>query len=336
MSNSRVPQLVRVMTTARLHMGFMDLHGGLGRRFGSIGLSLDQPALTLTMYRSDRFEAESSGAGRALDYAHRFAELAGVPGGAAISLESAIPEHAGLGSGTQLALAVGVALARLYELPLSLQQVAAMTGRGMRSGIGIGAFEQGGLLLDGGRGEHTKVPPILARLEFPEEWRVLLLFDRSGTGVHGGQELEAFRTLPEFPADTAAALCRRVLVQALPAVAERNLQQFGEAIYEIQCRVGDHFALAQGGGRYTSPAVGDALAWLHAQGVGCVGQSSWGPTGFAVLASEDEAQRCREQLALRYAAVPQLDFLVCRGRNTGSEVEVHFADELLDTQWVIN
>ena len=32
---------VRVATTARLHLGFLDLNGGLGRRLGSIGLSID-------------------------------------------------------------------------------------------------------------------------------------------------------------------------------------------------------------------------------------------------------------------------------------------------------
>lgn len=316
------PNLVKVATTARLHMGFLDLHGGLGRRFGSIGLSLEQPATRLTARRGDGFEARGPGAQRALACARAFAAQANLPGGASLELAEAIPEHAGLGSGTQMALAVGVALARLYGLPLGAREVAALTARGARSGIGIGAFEQGGLLLDGGRGVHTVVPPLLARMDFPEDWRVLLIFDHAATGVHGGSEIEAFRALPEFPAEVAAELCRRVLMQALPAVTEQDLPVFGAAIHEIQCRVGDHFAAAQGGGRYTSAAVGDVLEWLREQGVACVGQSSWGPTGFAVLENEGVARTLLDSMEDRYAEQKQLNFMLCRARNRGADIKI--------------
>ena len=38
---------VSVTTSARLHMGFFDLNGNLGRRFGSIGVSLQAPMTSL-------------------------------------------------------------------------------------------------------------------------------------------------------------------------------------------------------------------------------------------------------------------------------------------------
>ncbi len=308
------------MTTARLHMGFLDLNGGLGRRFGSMGLALEEPALAVGVRHAQEWAATGEGAERVLRLARDFAAGAGLSGAAALQVESHIREHAGLGSGTQLALAVGVALCRLQGRDMPLAEVAALCGRGARSGIGIGAFERGGLLLDGGRGARTQVPPILARLEFPAEWRVLLVHDRIATGVHGGQEREAFRALPEFPAAASAEICRRVLMQALPAVAERDLAKFGEAIYAIQCLVGDYFAQAQGGGRYTSAAVGEVLEWLRGQGVACVGQSSWGPTGFAVVESAAAAQSLREALSLRHAGQPHVEFGISRARNRGSEI----------------
>jgi beta-RFAP synthase len=336
MAGSSIPHRVSVVTTARLHMGFLDMNGGLGRRFGSIGLSLDQPVTRLAVTRADGFEAAGEGAQRALACARRFVERVGLPGGARLELGETIPEHAGLGSGTQMALAVGVALSRLYGLPYSVKEVAALTERGARSGIGIGAFEQGGLLLDGGRGAATVVPPVISRLDFPEAWRVLLIFDQSGKGVHGGQETEAFRTLPEFPADIAADLCRRVLMQALPAVAERDLPAFGAAIHEIQCRVGDHFAAAQGGGRYTSAAVGRVIEWLQSQGVGCLGQSSWGPTGFAVLGSEVDAQNMLQRLEAEFNGWRELGFSLCKARNQGSEVHVIYEKNLAGTVHAIS
>ena len=86
---------------------------------------------------------------------------------------------------------MGAALSALYTLHLTPREIAAHTERGMRSGIGIGAFEQGGLLMDGGRGHNTIIPPILARMEFPTDWRVLLVMDDSFSGVHGSEEIAA-------------------------------------------------------------------------------------------------------------------------------------------------
>lgn len=336
MSGDKTPYQISVMTTARLHMGFLDLHGGLGRRFGSIGLSLEKPATKLTAVRSAEFEAHGACAERGLDYARQFMARAQLAGGVRLHLNEVIPEHAGLGSGTQMALAVGVALAKLYGLPLSIREVAALMARGARSGIGIGAFASGGLLLDGGRGASTVVPPVIARMDFPPDWRVLLIFDRSGLGVHGSEEVEAFRTLPEFPAETAAMLCRRMLMQALPAIAERDLDAFGAAIYEVQCRIGDYFAAAQGGARYTSAAVSDVLEWMRGQGVGCIGQSSWGPTGFAVLGSEFEAQQMLAALETRCVGQEGMSFMLCQARNQGSEVRVAYEGDLVDKACAVN
>ncbi len=80
-------------------------------------------------------------------------------------------------------------------------------------------------------------------------------------------------------------------MQALPALVERDLAQFGEAISRIQTILGNYFAPAQGGARYTSPSVAAAMALLERYGAIGIGQSSWGPTGFAFAASDDEAQR---------------------------------------------
>ncbi|HEY8355280.1 MAG TPA: beta-ribofuranosylaminobenzene 5'-phosphate synthase family protein [Methylophilaceae bacterium] len=322
---SESQEAVEVSTTARLHMGFFDLHGGLGRRFGSIGVSLDRPGTALAAWRSDGFTAEGPGAQRAVKVAKKIAQALDLDGGMHMQLSEAIPEHAGLGSGTQMSLAVGLALNRLYQLDLILRDVAVLTERGARSGIGLGTFAEGGVVIDGGRGPQTLVPPVIARADFPEEWRIILIFDRADVGVHGNEEVQAFRSLGEFPADVAAELCRRVLMQALPALAEHDLQTFGAAIRELQERTGDYFAPIQGG-RYASRRVAGVLEWLDGQGVKCFGQSSWGPTGFAVLANQAQASDMLAALQARFADEPRLSFLLCRGRNRGGvlrEISLH-------------
>lgn len=324
------------MTAARLHMGFFDLHGGLGRKFGSLGLALSEPATRLTVSRAAEFSAVGTGSERALKHAREFAQHFHLKDAVTVQVESAIPEHAGLGSGTQMALAVGWALSKLNVLDVSLQEVAALTQRGARSGIGIAAFEQGGLIVDGGRGEKTVVPPLLSRMAFPDDWRIVLIFDHSGIGVHGKEEVEAFRTLPEFSAATSAELCRYVLMQALPAIAEKNLKQFGDAVYEIQCRIGDYFAAAQGGRRFTSAAVGALLEWMRSEGIACVGQSSWGPTGFAIFENELDAQATAAVLKKKCADQQHLQFLVCKAHNHGCEVRVAYEGDLVDKACAVN
>ncbi len=313
---------VSVTTTARLHMGFFDLNGGLGRQFGSIGVSLDQPVTKLSAWRADGFTAQGPGAARAIKVVNQLATALNLQAGTHgvhMQLTQVIPEHAGLGSGTQMSLAVGLAINKLYNLGLFIKDVAMLTERGARSGIGLGTFAAGGVVIDGGRGAQTVIPPVIARADFPDAWRIILIFDHAASGVHGAQEVAAFRALPEFPADAAAILCRHVLMQALPALAEHDLPTFGLAIRELQERTGDHFAPAQGG-RYASPRVAAVLQWLSDQGVACFGQSSWGPTGFTVFADEATANDFQHKLRAQFAHQETLEFVLCKGRNEGGLV----------------
>jgi beta-RFAP synthase len=310
---------VEVEAPARLHLGFLDLHGGLGRRFGSIGLTVDGLATRLRAYRASEIVASGAGAERAIRFARSYLDARGIEGGVDLALSQAIPDHVGLGSGTQMALAVGTAIERLYGGDLDSASIARTLKRGVRSGIGIGAFDQGGFILDCGRGEDESVPPVAVRHPFPEQWRLLLLFDTRGQGLHGNEELKAFSELPEFPAVSAAHLCRLVMMQVLPGVMEGQLPTVANAIGEIQQVVGDHFAPAQGG-RFTSPAIAAALEWSRAQGFTGVGQSSWGPTGFVLLEDTDQALWLEHALKQQFGEFSAFRCQQVAARNQGAQV----------------
>ena len=316
------PRSVAVKTSSRLHMGFFDLNGGLGRRFGSIGLSLDAPVTSLKVSYASTFTAEGEGAKRAINIAQQVASHLSVDGGVHIQLDQLIPEHFGLGSGTQLSLSVGMAMNALYQRNLTLNDIAVLTQRGTRSGIGLGTFETGGLIVDGGRASSSTVPPVIARAAFPEDWPILLIFDKGHSGVHGAEELSAFQNLPPFPDASAALLCRHVLMQALPAVAERDLPAFGQAIQVLQAVTGDYFAPAQGGSRYTSPLVAKVIKQLEANGVGCFGQSSWGPTGFAVFANQCEAEKQLKLIIDTLGHEENLELLLTKANNQPSQIRL--------------
>jgi predicted sugar kinase len=128
-----------------------------------------------------------------------------------------------------------------------------------------------------------------------------------------------------MPETDAAQICRLVLMKALPGLAEQDIVSFGDAIEQLQILLGNYFAAAQGGGRFTSPTVGSVLTALSAAGAHGIGQSSWGPTGFAFASSAKEAERLA-QLAIEHPAGEGLDIQVCRGLNRGVEIVPQIQD----------
>jgi beta-ribofuranosylaminobenzene 5'-phosphate synthase len=309
---------VRVRAPARLHLGFLDMNGALGRRFGSIGLAVDRPATRLTVTKSNTNSASGAESARSLKLAKTFNR--GDGSGYAIDVEDAIPAHAGLGSGTQLALAIGTAIARLEGRELTALELAGVGERGMRSGIGLAAFTGGGFLVDGGRGSRDRAPPLTLRSDFPEDWRVLLMLDPSRAGVSGDAEKKAFEGLPEFPESAAAHICHLVLMKLVPGIKEHDIKAFGEALTEIQQMVGGHFAAKQGGSPWTSPAVGRVAARMQALGATGIGQSSWGPTGFAFIDGDEAAVRLYHSL-VEEAKADGVEIVIARGRNAGARIE---------------
>ncbi len=312
---------VTVIAPARLHLGFIDLNPPTGRRFGSLGLALDAPHTVVHAVRGATEVVHSKAQEKAQRYLHALRSAIAAPDDVAVRVDEAIPEHCGLGSGTQLALAVGTAVSRLLDLNLSPFDIRQKLARGARSGVGIGAFAHGGFLVDGGHGGGTSLPPITSRVVFPEHWRVVLIFDEATQGLSGAKEVAAFRTLPTFPETLSAHLCRLVMTRVLPGLAEASMLEFGPAITEVQRIVGDHFAPAQGG-RFASSRVAEVLAWLEGRGVHCVGQSSWGPTGFAMVESESQAMEFVREAEVRWRE-RGLRFVIARGRNAPASIEVH-------------
>jgi predicted sugar kinase len=101
---------------------------------------------------------------------------------------------------------------------------------------------------------------------------------------------------------------------------EADIDAFGRALTEIQSIVGGHFAGAQGGGPWTSPAVGRVVETLKQAGAYGIGQSSWGPTGFAFAPSQEIAVRLYDS-SIEVVRAEGLEILIAAGRNGGASVE---------------
>jgi predicted sugar kinase len=83
--------------------------------------------------------------------------------------------------------------------------------------------------------------------------------------------------------------------------------------------MGVYFAPIQGG-PYVSAGVAAVLKGLASDGVTGLGQSSWGPTGFAFAASEVEGEALLAA-ARGHAGGARLRFELARGRNEPAIIE---------------
>jgi beta-RFAP synthase len=222
-----------------------------------------------------------------------------------------------------MALAVGAAVMRLAGHVATSADIAERLGRGARSGIGVLGFEHGGLIVDGGPGRApgrsgvATLPPLLSRHAFPDAWRILLIDDTTREGLHGDDERRGLAALAPFPATLAAHLCHLVLMRVLPGIAQADFSAFADGIGEIQQTIGEYFAPVQGG-VFASPAVAQALNAVRDACPAGIGQTSWGPTGFAFLPDARTAERA---LAIARDALSDAPGVVCSiaaGRNRGA------------------
>jgi beta-RFAP synthase len=292
---------VFVETGARLHFGVLDLRGALGRRFGGLGAGIPSPSLLLEAAPAPSgVHAEGPDSGRAAEFASRFLAYHRLERGAKLTVHQRIPPHSGLGSGTQLGLAVARALAELYGVPADPPELARAVDRGRRSAIGTWAFALGGFIVEGGRRPGGEgIAPLIARLAVPAGWRCVVAVPPGAPGLSGEAEAAAFEHLAPPAEQEVQRVAHLVLMQLLPALVEADLRGFGAALSEVQRITGAWFAPQQGGVFAPGPGealIGHMLEW----GVAGVGQSSWGPAVYGLVEGADEARelanRCREFL----------------------------------------
>lgn len=311
---------------ARLHLGFLDPAGTLGRRFGSLGLVIDGFETRVELAGAAGPEQITAGDPVAEPEVERAAAIlrmlqaqTGRSKPLHLQLSQVLPAHAGFGSGTQLALAIARAFAQWHGLQVPSATLAQWCGRGLRSGIGIAGFDLGGLLVDGGPGAQGAPAPLLARIAFPSAWRVLVVQDRAQRGLSGAEETQRLAALPPLPQELAADICHQVLMRVLPGAAGAQFAHFAAGIERIQQVLGAHFAPAQGGAAYASAAVGRLMQGMADIGLRAArGQSSWGPTGFAIFESQAQADAALDVLHGAGLVGPSLLLRVVSGRNSGA------------------
>lgn len=282
-----------VKSPARLHLGIIDLSGALSRKYGSIGVAIDEPFVELRAERSANIsvvwqrDVEFSSA-EIIGYAKRVIKHFRISGGVKIEVGSSIPRHVGLGSTTQMALSIAAAVTKLYGVKASARDLSALLGLGRVSGSGTAAFEFGGFTIDGGVGIRGGPPPVLLRVDFPEDWFFVVAVPSNRKGMSGVEEKKVFEKISVHQ-NIAREISHLILMKMVPALVEKDIKEFGAALTKIQKLVGKSFSLYQEG--FFHSKVSKAIVhYLLKNGAYGSGQSSWGPAVYGVVKGREHGE----------------------------------------------
>ena len=287
-----IPKQVRVTTGSRLHLGLLDAV----EPFGGVGLMIDHPVTEVTATRTNRYQPPNVSAKRidaiAKNYCRVFRQSELPP--CQIDVHHRPNPHCGLGSGTQLSLAVAEAMCRLFDVDSTSEQIAStIARRGKRSAVGIHGYFNGGLIFEGAtsHSKSTPINPMIERSTIRDSWCVALFRNRIAENCVSGQlEQTHFDNLKPASQASQAKLREIATMRLLPAAREAHFDRFAEAVEAYNHASGMLFSDVQGGA-YNGPAITGLVDWLKQNQATGVGQSSWGPTVFAWFPSRPDAKR---------------------------------------------
>jgi beta-ribofuranosylaminobenzene 5'-phosphate synthase len=325
---------VIVQTPSRLHLTLIDMHGGSGRVDGGVGITLNEPGILLEIHQSLSLEVKGCDQltqERIMACARHVLKGLNAGGTVSITVRKYYPSHIGLGSGSQLMLAIAQGIAEIFGRSLPVKDLAHLVGRGGTSGIGTGAFENGGFIIDGGHrfgqnGEKSdfrpssaswdvRPPPVIVRHEFPAEWGILLAIPNLPAGASGTKEAEIFKTHCPIPVEEVRKLCHEILMRMLPGIVEKDLDLLGSSVNAIQELGFKKVELS-----LQPKQIPELMERMRSAGAVCSGMSSFGPTVYAIGDSdmkqiEQEARSCLNE----YTGGTTL---ITQGRNTGASLRV--------------
>ena len=314
---------VSVSTGCRLHLGFTNLSDDVGRCFGSLGVALDRPSTTVVIEECPDTAVTGSDPERIRACLRRFCDHFRVDPRVSIDVRESIPQHVGLGSGTQLALAIGLGLARVCGIDADVWDVATAMGRGRRSGVGTAAFQAGGFIVDAGhrkgRAGREAAPTVVWRRDFPADWRFIVVVPDADGGISGRSEEGVFGALTPS-VRISEEVCRITQLSLMPALVEHDIEEFGRALTAVDRKTGAYFSEVQGG-VYVGAETNAAIEALLRAGACGAGQSSWGPAVYGLVHERDVG---RVEAAVSEALAQSglgAQVFVSLGRNTEAHVE---------------
>ena len=314
---------VTVRTPCRLHFGMFSFGYACRAQFGGVGVMVEPPSVDVRISPARRFTARGSVTQRqrAQHIVARLAIRWGLRSSPACEIVVSSPrEHTGLGVGTQLSLSIATGLRRFLKLGGTLSRRVGGGGRARGSIRGRHTwFSAWWISRRCWQEIHRRAWQTGRGAALPDEWRFVLICPVGEQGLAGEGELSAFERLPPVSDEITRELWAITTGQMLPALANGDCGAFGEAVFQFGRRAGECFSAVQGG-PFASDAIARLVAWIREFGVTGVGQSSWGPTIYAITSGDEDAQRLVDWIRDRSGG-NEYEITVARPNNCGATVE---------------
>lgn len=313
---------VKVSAPAHLHTGNFDMTGDLGRLFGTVGFAVDLP-LEIEVTKANEIKAEDEWTNL---FMKRFIEKFNLNGGAEVKVKASIPKFVGMGYHTTLALSIGAALAKLYNLDLTVEQIALAMQRGAVTSVGVHAFKTGGFIVEGGfRVEQREkmIPPLIYHQNVPENWYFTIAIPKEPIEKiikMRENEDNILRNLKLMPKETSDELSRIVLIKIIPSILENDLKSFGEGLTSFNSKLGKFWNDYQSGRTYCHPIVEEGIK-LMLRRSSCACQTSWGPTFYGIVDGQKEAETLTSELKEFIAKNGGGQVFCVKANNVGAVVE---------------
>jgi beta-ribofuranosylaminobenzene 5'-phosphate synthase len=330
---------IRITTPCRIHLSLIDENGYTGRVDGGIGLMLDRPNVILEVSNSaDEFKIECHKYYRESvhvinEKASRIFKAFNISNkNYHFNLKRYYPSHVGLGSKTQLSLAIAFAITRLKGLnEISLQEVTKLVERGGTSGIGWRGFETGGFILDGGhdfgKGKEketflpssasTSANPALtiSRYDIPDNWRFVLVIPNVKKGAFGDEEISIFQNHAPIPRNEVNEVSHQIIMKILPALIKNDLECFGEGLKRIQSIGFKKIEIS-----LQHDVVKDLLKFFDEYGLKAYGMSSFGPSIIGIVEKDYEAEELLKEVQ-KNQRFRGGHIYICKPNNHGAKFE---------------
>jgi beta-RFAP synthase len=290
-------------------------------QFGGVGAMIEPPCVEIEISPADRFAARGALVDRTRQVVESLVDRWKLPSIPACEMTVRSPrDHTGLGVGTQLSLAIAAGLRRFLNLPeRSLEEMAGAVRRGARSAVGTYGFQLGGLVVDAGKEPGQALGKLAKRVALPASWRFILFCRPDERGLAGSNEAMAFGRLPPVPQVVTRELWQITNDEILPAVEQSDCRMFGEAIFRFGRLAGECFAAVQHG-PFASMEIERLVDSIREFGVPGAGQSSWGPTVFAVADRDQQARQLVDWVQRRSAGI-EYEIVIAMPNNRGATVE---------------
>lgn len=288
---------VTVTAPGHLHAGNFDLSGDLGRLYGTVGFTLEEPKLEVEVEKRDGISTNDKDARL---YTQRFIETYDLPG-AEVKVNRPLPKYVGIGHHTTLALSIGKGLSYLHNLSLSMEEIALTMKRGLITALGTYTCKSGGFVVEGGfkiEEMEEMVPPLIFRSDVPEGWYFVIAIPNASreeiAEMREGEEDEILKNLRSMSEDLSAELSRLVLVKMIPSVIEKDIEGFGDSLTAFNSKLGTVWSDYQSG-IYSNDVVRKGIELMEDK-AHCACQSSWGPTFYGIVKEESNALELTKEL----------------------------------------